>query len=233
MLIITLTNCGGGHKITAAQAAALPSTSLAFPSEKENSYQNPSYTALNNHPGATAGFMAATVGGGAIGGIAGALIIEGVQAVAQNKFEKQHPMEIAKINSAMRGNVSKPLHQSLKKHLAKNRFFANRMKADSSTPIVTRVHSYGLLRVAPGGNSADGKTDDFYSAHVLMTVSLKNEDKKELGGLGPVTGASNTKARLADFANSPSLVNKALAEAADAAAAEFSNRMQKATAELP
>lgn len=166
---LSLTSCS--TKFTAAQKASLSSIAIAPASVKSGAYQEP-------HGGSsTSGMPVPVVPGnpaaGAVGGLLGQLVIEGISAAQDEMFENKHEGSFPAVEKNT-PQMPPLVDDALKRQLTGDAFYGPRLSPSGSSRIETEVLSYGLVRT--------GKQDKeiLLTPAVTCKFSLKDPSGKVL-----------------------------------------------------
>ena len=209
----------------ADQANALPSVGIDRPTKVEKAYGKPIKASASGKQVGSSVAMATGLAGGFIGGAAGALIVEGVAAANQAKFERDHAGPIASIERNLNHSFEDDYKRQLEAELKRRPFFSKRLKGQSPYRIQTQIQSYRLTR---SNNSSPME----FSAVVSMMVSLEGHEEAELMESVAIAGASSESATIENLASDKAKLDRMFKQAARSAAINLGSKLDELTSEV-
>lgn len=147
LAVLSLNACS--TKFTPAQKDSLASILIAPASVRSGAYQEPHGGTSTS--GAPVVGVAGNPAAGAVGGLLGQLVIEGISAAQDEMFENKHEGSF----SAVEKNTPQlpPLvADALKRQLAGDPFYGPRLSPSGTSRIETEILSYGLVRTGKSNN---------------------------------------------------------------------------------
>ena len=210
-----LSSCS--QKFSADQKAKLSTLTLSPVVQVEKAYQDPRGAAdgtMNN--------VAVATGGGLIGALIGA----GTEAVQNNSFKKAEGANFARLRAISPKSVSSQVGSEVQKALKANPFTSSRLRPQSDNKVVTKINRYSLTRV---GKRPDGRL--LMSPQISAQVEIQGADGKSIGNWPFVTGVSSRAKTVGEWVNSPADLKRGYQEAATSVGQNFAANLAAKTAE--